>query len=305
MLNRTSFFKVLLAAILFFTFVVYVIQTLNSNLRRHQEVTNLRIDIHYKSKNLVIRKKKTKKIKERSTFSVRKLPQAITDRLLEKKQSIVKDFTTSTTFEMPFDLDTVNTSFIKCFEESLDLEAYNKGYNELYNFFSMLGTVFNFIAADVREKIDILENYRTGDSPNKEHYVKTEDMMLYEIDVNKETGAALHGSRTLLRLHRALKFTMLFLERLVEMEDKGKVSDMAYEVYAESLSNYHSWLVRNGAKLAMYALPYKRDFMKKIVPPGEEESVVADKIRHGVKSLHNVYESMEALYTKHDLHGLP
>lgn len=94
MLNRTSFFKVLLAAILFFTFVVYVIQTLNSNLRRHQEVTNLRIDIHYKSKNLVIWKKKTKKIKERSTFSVRKLPQAITDRLLEKKQSIVKDFTT-------------------------------------------------------------------------------------------------------------------------------------------------------------------------------------------------------------------
>ena len=57
---------------------------------------------------------------------------------------------------MTFDIDLVKSSFKKCHENELDIPAYLTGYSELYNFFNVLGSVFGFIASDVKEKIDIL-----------------------------------------------------------------------------------------------------------------------------------------------------
>ena len=57
---------------------------------------------------------------------------------------------------MTFDIDLVKNSFQECNEGELDIPSYLKGYSELYNFFNVLGSVFGFIASDVKEKIDIL-----------------------------------------------------------------------------------------------------------------------------------------------------
>ena len=57
---------------------------------------------------------------------------------------------------MTFDIDLVTDSFKKCHEKNLDLSEYVVGYSEIYNFFNVLGTVFGFIASDVKEKLDIL-----------------------------------------------------------------------------------------------------------------------------------------------------
>lgn len=57
---------------------------------------------------------------------------------------------------MQFDLDLLQESFEKCYIGEMDLEQYNRGYEELYKFFGIIGSVFNFVASDVREKIDIL-----------------------------------------------------------------------------------------------------------------------------------------------------
>ena len=81
-----------------------------------------------------------------------------------------------------FDIEVVTTSFQKCMESNLSLDDYNNGYDELYKFFLMLGTVFGFIASDVREKIDILVAFRT--SEEKEKYKEVEAMMLHEMEVN-------------------------------------------------------------------------------------------------------------------------
>ena len=81
-----------------------------------------------------------------------------------------------------FDIEVVTTSFQKCMESNLSLDDYNNGYDELYKFFLMLGTVFGFIASDVREKIDILVAFRA--SEEKEKYKEVEAMMLHEMEVN-------------------------------------------------------------------------------------------------------------------------
>ena len=57
---------------------------------------------------------------------------------------------------MTFDIDLVKNSFKKCHENELNIPAYLTGYSELYNFFNVLGSVFGFVASDVKEKIDIL-----------------------------------------------------------------------------------------------------------------------------------------------------
>jgi hypothetical protein len=67
----------------------------------------------------------------------------------------------------------------------------------------MLGTVFGFVGSDVKSKIEILQGYRAGE--NRTHYETVEKMLQFEkdadyINANKESS----GSRTLLRLHRAL-----------------------------------------------------------------------------------------------------
>lgn len=205
---------------------------------------------------------------------------------------------------MQFDIEIIKESFTQCYDKELDIEQYNKGYDELYKFFGIIGTVFSFIASDVREKIDILENYRK-DEKKKENYEQIEAMMLHEIDVNKRTGNELHGSRTLLRLHRALLFTMYFLERLIELQPNDKTSTMALDAYKDSLANHHPWLIRNGAKVAMYTLPYKKDFMKKIVSPDIDDNTVKQIVTETVASMRKVYDKTEELYTKYDLHGLP
>ena len=130
-------------------------------------------------------------------------------------------------------------------------------------------------------------------------------MMLHEIKINKGTGEKLFGSRTLLRLHRALLFIIYFLEKLVQLQPNDKTSTTALEAYKESLSKFHPWYIRNPAKVAMYSLPYKKDLMKKMVNPGTDDSTVKEAILTTVETLRKVYNSTEALYTKYDLHELP
>lgn len=43
-----------------------------------------------------------------------------------------------------------------------------------------------------------------------------------------------YGCRTLLRLHRALKFLLILIGKLARNEDNGKVSDMGYNAYHAS-----------------------------------------------------------------------
>ena len=140
---------------------------------------------------------------------------------------------------------------------------------------------------------------------DSEHYTHIEKMMTFEIERNKESKKELFGSRTLLRLHRALDFTKQFLKELVEMKDEDKVSTMAGNVYGRTMANYHPWLIRKAAGLALYSLPSRKDLIKKIAPDGIEDAVLKEKVEICVENIDIVYNEIEQLYTKHLLHKLP
>lgn len=205
-------------------------------------------------------------------------------------------------FQLPVVLD----AFKKALPEdgTILLDEYIRGYDELCVFFDLLGSVFGFITADIREKIDILQHHRGAVKGAK--YQTIQSMMQYEI-ANELTAAQtkpLSGSRTLLRLHRALAFTMLYLRNLSESTDRDSSATLASEAYNNTLANFHPWLIRKAAVLAMYTLPNVGDLVVKAA--GKTDHVRARALLKEVADvIKPVYDLTEKLYTEHDLHGLP
>ncbi len=72
-----------------------------------------------------------------------------------------------------------------------------------------MGTVFGFVSSDVTSKLDILQTFKQG--PSGHHFQTIEDMIIYEETENKFSDPKyVSGSRTLLRLHRALCMSLFF-----------------------------------------------------------------------------------------------
>ena len=52
------------------------------------------------------------------------------------------------------------------------------------------------------------------------------------------------GSRTLLRLHRALEYIVAFLANMEDLEDEAYLSTVSREAYEKTLMKYHPWIVQ-------------------------------------------------------------
>lgn len=66
-----------------------------------------------------------------------------------------------------------------------------------------MGTIFGFVASDVTSKIEVLQAFRKGE--NGSEFQTIEQMIEFEKNGKKfEDPKYISGSRTLLRLHRAL-----------------------------------------------------------------------------------------------------
>ena len=52
------------------------------------------------------------------------------------------------------------------------------------------------------------------------------------------------GSRTLLRLHRALEYIIAFLHKLDDIQDSDLCSVISVEAYEATLMKYHPWVVQ-------------------------------------------------------------
>ncbi|EDO47801.1 predicted protein, partial [Nematostella vectensis] len=185
------------------------------------------------------------------------------------------------------------------------VDEYVRGYDELCIFFDSLGSVFGFITSDVRDKIGILQHHREAE--NGDEYTDVKAMFEFEIE-NKLTDAKtqpLSGSRTLLRLHRALAFTMLFMKRLSESHEGDSSSALASESYNKTLAAYHPWLIRKAALLAMYTLASVGDMIKKASAESADQESAQKLLCEAVEAIQPVYDTTEELYTEYDLHGLP
>lgn len=176
----------------------------------------------------------------------------------------------------------------------------------LLRFLNSLGSVFGFISKDVVNKIQILVNYLNGE--NGSQYITIQSMVKYEldnelVDMTKRGRQPESGSRTLLRLHRALRWLELFLERLRTSTEDSKTSVLCSEAYNESLAKHHPWVVRKAAGMAFCVLPGRPAFFE-VMNVGPPDQVVA-VLGEAVPLISEVYTITEELYTQHNLLDLP
>ncbi|XP_056113854.1 ceramide-1-phosphate transfer protein [Rhinichthys klamathensis goyatoka] len=208
------------------------------------------------------------------------------------------------TFSLQRVLETFRSSLTE--NKEVYIKYYIAGWKELVSFMNSLGNVFSFISKDVICKIQILENFLSGE--NGSHYVTIQSMVKYElenelVDLTKRGSHPESGCRTLLRLHRALRWLELFLERLRTSAEDGKTSVMCSDAYNESLAQHHPWLIRKAVGVAFCALP-GRDTFFNVMNAGDQVQVVA-LLGESLPLISEVYQITEDLYAKNNLLELP
>uniref|UniRef100_A0A671TKK2 Ceramide-1-phosphate transfer protein n=1 Tax=Sparus aurata TaxID=8175 RepID=A0A671TKK2_SPAAU len=210
--------------------------------------------------------------------------------------------------DFPSTLKEVLDTFKLCLSENKEvyLEHYVAGWRGLVKFLNCLGSVFGFISKDAVNKIKILVTHMEGE--NGSQYVTVQSMVKYELDneLVDLTKRGIHpesGCRTLLRLHRALRWLELFLERLRTSNEDGKTSVMCSESYNESLAQHHPWMVRKAAGMAFCVLPGRPAFFE-VMNVGPPEQVVA-MLGEALPLISDVYQITEEFYAQHNMLDLP
>lgn len=59
-------------------------------------------------------------------------------------------------------------------------------------------------------------------------------------------------------------FIRLFLQKVGDLCDEDKTCGVCQEAYNSTLANFHPWIVRKGAIMAMYALPTRGGLLQKV-----------------------------------------
>lgn len=232
--------------------------------------------------------------------------QEAVDEDIEKIVNMVEDLEVA----KDFSLEKLHIHFKQCLNnaEELTIADYLAGYREVYKFLTLLGSVFTWVAADVQTKINTLHEYNTGE--NKHQYQTIKQMIDYEIEQNmifRNKRDDPSGSRTLLRLHRALEFVVAFLGKLKDLEDGDKIAPVSRDAYEQTLMKHHIWAVQKAAKLAMSLLPTKGGLVQKVCPGAEAEALVkveADFVL-AVESMNNVFVKAQIYYEEKDLLNIP
>ncbi|KAF8774828.1 Ceramide-1-phosphate transfer protein like [Argiope bruennichi] len=187
------------------------------------------------------------------------------------------------------------------------MEYYLKLFKELSRFFTLLGSVFGFVASDIISKVNILEEYKHSEVSDQ--YATIQSMIEYECcnGITADTSRP-SGSRTLLRLHRSLEFVMSFMSDFSTADSTAKSSTIAQKCYNETLSKYHPWLIRKGATIAMYTLPARQQFIERVYGGPCDDATIQyyGKIMGDIASVcKKIYDETHKLFEANDLLNLP
>lgn len=207
-----------------------------------------------------------------------------------------------------FNLKVVLVSFKQCLNEKDEvlLDHYIASWKGLVRFLNSLGAVFSFISKDVVSKLHIMERLQA--SPQREHYVSLQSMMAYEtgnqlVDVDRRSRHPDSGCRTVLRLHRALRWLQLFLEGLRTSAEDARTSVLCTDSYNASLAAYHPWIVRRAVTVAFCTLPTRKVFLEAMNVGSPEQAV--EMLGEALPFIERVYDVSQKLYAQHSLLNLP
>uniref|UniRef100_A0A2K6FD88 Glycolipid transfer protein domain containing 2 n=1 Tax=Propithecus coquereli TaxID=379532 RepID=A0A2K6FD88_PROCO len=183
----------------------------------------------------------------------------------------------------------------------VELSQYLAGWRELVKLVTPLGSIFTFATSEASTKVTALEARLRG--PDAEHYTSLAAMAAWE----RRTGllgrpwsvprdsARSSGSRTLLLLHRALRWSQLCLHRVATGELGGPdAGAQCSDAYGTALAPHHPWLIRQAARLAFLAFP-GRGRLLELSCPGTTEAEARTALARAAGTLEDVYNRTQGM----------
>lgn len=168
--------------------------------------------------------------------------------------------------------------------------------HQMHRFLTPLGSIVAFAASEAFIKVTALEARVQG--PDAAHYTSLATMAAWE---QRAGSAQASGSRTLLLLHRALRWSQLCLQRVATGTLGGPDAGVQCgDAYRTALAPHHPWLIRQAARLAFLALPSRGRLLELACPAaGEADARAALARAAGV--LEQVYNRTQDLLARHSL----
>ncbi|VDK71943.1 unnamed protein product [Onchocerca ochengi] len=202
-----------------------------------------------------------------------------------------------------FDINLVTELFEKSLvgDNDISLPLYVDAYRQINKFFSLLSKGFSFVEKDLLEKQKILHELHVVDPA---HYDTVNSMVSWEC---RSGAPSEKGSRTLLRLHRALLFIVDFLKNLKDSCEGDEISALCQLSYNSTLSKYHSWIVRKLVGAATHLLA-SRDYMLNAIINGESpqhEQEVKQAITRLIDIAEQVFDRLQQIYESKNILDLP
>ncbi|CAD5209263.1 unnamed protein product [Bursaphelenchus xylophilus] len=183
-------------------------------------------------------------------------------------------------------------------DDDVKLPEYLDAYEELSRFFSELGVVFGFVESDVAAKRIILRELIDN---NKDEYSTVITMVSTECN-DAETPRE-KGSRTLLRLHRALEFLTLFVKQIYDNEEES-TSEIFRKSYDETLSRHHTWIIRKSVSFASKMVPGREQLLR-IMFEDKTFDEAKETITQFLQITSIVYRRVHTIYQERNLLALP
>ncbi|KAL2765701.1 glycolipid transfer protein domain-containing protein 2 isoform 1 precursor [Daubentonia madagascariensis] len=183
----------------------------------------------------------------------------------------------------------------------VELSQYLAGWRELVKLLAPLGSIFAFATSEAFTKVQALEARVRG--PDAEHYTSLAAMAAWERRAGllerpgtaPRDSARSSGSRTLLLLHRALRWSQLCLHRVATGALGGPDAGVqCSDAYGTALAPHHPWLIRQAARLAFLAFP-GRGRLLQLSCPGTTEAEARTALARAAGTLEDVYNRTQGL----------
>lgn len=169
--------------------------------------------------------------------------------------------------------------------------------------------MFAFVAKDVHAKLQILTRYLEEDA-NYGPDCTLKSMIEYERkeDLLKDTRRP-SGTRTFLRLHRAMQFVQQFSLKLSTAEGHERTDLLAKDAYQNTLAVHHSWLIQKGVSFALHLLPNVHELCKRVLGSQMFDLLGAEMVKQKLHDMSELtlqtFDECEAVMIREKVTDLP
>ncbi|XP_053743303.1 glycolipid transfer protein-like [Synchiropus splendidus] len=189
-------------------------------------------------------------------------------------------------------------------DNAVDTKLFLESVSHLPSFFDCLGSsVFSVIKSDINGNIMKIKGVYMK---NPERYVTLQHILEAEREDHGSEWPKVGATLALMWLKRGLRFIQVLLKSLADGEQDASNPNLirvnVTKAYEQALKKYHGWFVQRIFQAALYAAPYRSNFLKALSKGDEvkEEACMANIQRFlvnytaTVDAIYDMYTSLDA-----------